>query len=98
MLPINWRLSAEEVAFNLNDCSPSLVFVDEEYQGMMDGLKEKLPCVEKYFNLKAGAGGYLDFESLMENQAVFECVDVGMDDGCVIIHTAAVGGRPGGHS
>ena len=25
MLPINWRLSAEEMSFNLNDCQPKLV-------------------------------------------------------------------------
>ena len=32
MLPINWRLSADEVKFNLNDCEPKLVFVDREFQ------------------------------------------------------------------
>lgn len=31
VLPINWRLSADEVAFNLNDCEPRLVFVDQEF-------------------------------------------------------------------
>ena len=35
VLPINWRLSAEEVIFNLNDGTPRLLFVDPEYQPMM---------------------------------------------------------------
>ncbi|MBW1732502.1 MAG: AMP-binding protein, partial [Deltaproteobacteria bacterium] len=26
MLPINWRLSADEVAYNINDCEPKMVF------------------------------------------------------------------------
>ena len=40
VLPINWRLSAEEVAFNLNDCKPKVVFADEEYGELIDGLLE----------------------------------------------------------
>ena len=96
MLPINWRLSAEEVAFNLNDCEPKVVFADEEYQELIDGVKEKLPSVEKYFNLKAGAGNYLDFEALLDNQGDFDPPEVSTDDGYVIIHTAAVAGRPRG--
>ena len=32
VLPINWRLSADEVCFNLNDCAPEILFVDKEYQ------------------------------------------------------------------
>lgn len=96
MLPINWRLSADEVSYNLNDCTPKAVFVDEEYQELVEGIKEKLPSVEKYYNLKAGEGHFLDFDSLMDNQGDFEPADVATDDGYVIIHTAAVAGRPRG--
>jgi acyl-CoA synthetase (AMP-forming)/AMP-acid ligase II len=31
MLPINWRLSANEIYFNINDVQPSVLFVDSEY-------------------------------------------------------------------
>ena len=48
MLPINWRLSAEEVGFNLNDCEPKMVFADREYQELIQGIKENLPSVKKY--------------------------------------------------
>ena len=96
MLPINWRLSPEEVAFNLNDCEPKVVFADEEFQEVIDGLIEKLPSVEKYFDLKADGGNYLDFETLLDNRADFDPPEVFTDDGFVIIHTAAVAGRPRG--
>jgi long-chain acyl-CoA synthetase len=96
MLPINWRLSADEVAFNLNDCSPKAAFIDQEYQEMVEGLKEKLPSIERFYNLKADGGGFLDFGSLMDNDAVFDPEDVPTDAGYVIIHTAAVAGRPRG--
>ncbi len=96
VLPINWRLSADEVAFNLNDCEPRLVFVDQEFQDTVEGLKDKLPSVDGYFNLGPGGGKFSDFGSLMAHQDVFEPENVSTDDGFVIIHTAAVAGRPRG--
>jgi long-chain acyl-CoA synthetase len=95
VLPVNWRLSAEEVGFNLRDCEPSLVFADEEYGAIIEGLKGELPTVKGYFNLGAG-GGFQDFDSLMDHQGVPDLPDVSSDDGLVIIHTAAVAGRPRG--
>ena len=37
VLPINWRLAVEEMQFNLNDCTPGMVFVDEEFQSGLAG-------------------------------------------------------------
>ncbi|UCE33948.1 MAG: AMP-binding protein, partial [Deltaproteobacteria bacterium] len=96
MLPINWRLSADEVGFNLSDCAPKVVFADKEYEELIEGLKGKLPSVEKLFNLELHGGSFLDFESLMDNAGDLQPCEVGTDDGFVIIHTAAVGGRPRG--
>ncbi|UCG06512.1 MAG: AMP-binding protein [Desulfobacterales bacterium] len=96
MLPINWRLSAEEVSFNLNDCQPKLVFADKEFQETVEGIKERLPSVENYYNLGPERGDFLDFNSLMNNQGEFEQENVSSVDGFVIIHTAAVAGRPRG--
>lgn len=96
ILPINWRLSVEEVGFNLNDCSPRIVFVDREFQETTGKWKERLSSVEAYYNLEPGKGDFLDFQSLMENTGDFSPVDVLGDDGLVIIHTAAVAGRPRG--
>ncbi len=96
MLPINWRLSADEMAYNLNDCEAKLVFVDQEFQENIEGVKEKLPSVKGYYNLAPGGGKFSDFDSLMEGGSHFEPEEVSTDDGFVIIHTAAVAGRPRG--
>jgi len=96
MLPINWRLSADEVNFNLADCEPAVIFAGQEYQALIEGFKDKLPTVKKYFNLEPARGDFLDFDALMHTSDDFEPVDVGSDDGFVIIHTAAVAGRPRG--
>ena len=96
MLPINWRLSAEEVGFNLNDCEPKLVFADMEFEELVQSFKDKLESVENYYNLGPEGGSFMAFDTLMDNPAEFEAEDVSSDDGFVIIHTAAVAGRPRG--
>jgi long-chain acyl-CoA synthetase len=98
VLPINWRLSADEVCFNLNDCEPVLVFVDHEYQSLIQAHRDKLASVRAFYNLKRNAGEFLDFTSLMNSSERFDAnaAAVSTDDGLVIIHTAAVAGRPRG--
>ncbi|MGD9083216.1 MAG: AMP-binding protein [Desulfobacterales bacterium] len=96
VLPINWRLSADEIIFNLNDCSPVALFVDAEFQELIHGIKDNLLSIKKHYTLKSGAGNFIEFDSLMNNRGDFEPVDVSNNDGFVIIHTAAVSGRPRG--
>jgi len=95
VLPVNWRLSAEEAGNNLADGGPRLVFADQEYQELVKGLKGKLTSVEQYYSL-SGGGAFKDMNELLDNNADFTPVDVATDDGAVIIHTAAVEGKPRG--
>lgn len=98
VLPVNWRLSAEEACFNLNDGTPSALFVDAEYQDMIAANKTRLPSVTDYYNLKADAGEFRPFSVLLGHSEEFDpAIDpVTNSDGFVIIHTAAVAGRPRG--
>jgi acyl-CoA synthetase (AMP-forming)/AMP-acid ligase II len=96
VLPINWRLSPGEIVFNLNDCIPKIVFADREYENLIFEHMEKMSYVEKFFNLDQEKGKFRDFRQLMNNEAQYNHQEVESDDGFVIIHTAAVGGRPKG--
>lgn len=96
VVPINWRLSVEEALFNLNDCEPKILFVDADFQEMTQDRKDKLPSVEHFFNLKPSGGDFAEFATLLDNPTEFDAVDVATDAGLVIIHTAAVAGRPRG--
>jgi len=96
VLPINWRLSAEEIQFNLSDCEPEILFADGEYQDLVNGIKNKLLSIRKYYNLKPPSGSFIEFDSLLENRGDLMPAEVAVDDGYVIIHTAAVKGRPRG--
>ena len=37
VLPVNWRLSPDEIHFNLNDCEPEVLFVDARSGGLLEG-------------------------------------------------------------
>ncbi len=96
VLPINWRLSADEVCFNLNDCQAKIVFADAEFQNILDEKRDALPSVTGWYNLKGDLGGASQFSSLLEAGEPYPTGDVAGTDGFVIIHTAAVAGRPRG--
>ena len=96
ILPINWRLSADEVAFNLKDCEPALVFAEREYQEIIKGLNKQLVSVKGYYNLRREKGDFTGFDSLMDNQGDLHPEEVSSNDGLVIMYTAAVAGRPRG--
>lgn len=96
MVPINWRLSAEEMAFNLQDVTPSILFVDQEYQALVEEIRPQLTSVSHCYNLKGDEGAYRAFKTLMDHGIPFSPMPVDANKGFVIIHTAAVAGRPRG--
>ena len=96
MLPVNWRLNADEIAYVLADGDPTLVIVGPEDQPTIAGMQEKLPASAKYFGIGSAAAPFRPFEELTGAGASPPAVEVDPDQGYVIIHTAAVEGRPRG--
>ena len=96
LLPLNWRLSAEEIKYNLKDCDPKALFIDSEFKNLVRGLTSDLSAVKSYYTFKDEGDIFLGFDDLMNNTGQFEAEDVANNDGFVIIHTAAVEGKPRG--
>ncbi|MFP4452492.1 MAG: AMP-binding protein [Desulfobacterales bacterium] len=96
MLPVNWRLSADEVCYNLNDGSPKLLFADAGFQDMLKDRLMELPSLQKCYNLKSDSGDFGAFSPLSDHGQDAPFSSAGSEDGFVIIHTAAVAGRPRG--
>lgn len=96
VLPINWRLSADEICFNLGDCTPKIVFADEEFQTPLQEKRQELSSIKSHYNLKGDSGSFTPFSSLLQPNSPAEPAEVEWADGFVIIHTAAVAGRPRG--
>ena len=93
VVPINWRLSAEEAAYNLNDVAPILILAESDDREWLNGVQAQLTADIPCYNLLLEDG---PFEPLPMGTGTFDAVSVATDDGAVIIHTAAVGGRPRG--
>jgi len=96
MLPINWRLSADEVAYNINDCEPEMVFVGESFEDTISGIRGQLKSAKSFYHLGDGSGEFPSYKSLTDKGEEYQPAEVSWDDGFVIIHTAAVAGRPRG--
>ena len=56
LVPVNWRLSAEEIAYVITDTTPKAVVAGAEYLPIMEGARERLPLVEHFFSLGAASG------------------------------------------
>jgi len=96
MLPINWRLSKDEVGYNLADCEPAVIFVEPEFEALVKDCKQRLASETTYFSLTPQEGDGGDFQDLMNNAGEFDATEVSNDDGYVIVHTAAIAGKPRG--
>ena len=96
MLPVNWRLNADEMAYVLTDGVPTLVIVGPEDQPTIAGMQAKLPASTKYFGIGTVAPPFRPFAELTGAGPSPPAVEVDPDQGFVIIHTAAVDGRPRG--
>ncbi len=94
VVAINWRLSADEMAYNLNDCTPVMVFVDAPFAETMTGVRHGIPSVKRMVNLTE-TGPLEPFSGLL-GDGPFDFAPVEHDTGFAIIHTAAVAGRPRG--
>jgi long-chain acyl-CoA synthetase len=95
LLPVNFRLNAEEIGYVLADGAPSLLIVGADYQELVAALMPSLPSVRRSFAIGSAASPYAPFSELSGDGRIPEA-KVRADDGFVIIHTAAVGGRPRG--
>ena len=95
-LPINWRLSANEVAFTINDCKAKILFADQEYHDLVLQILPEVSSVKEIFNLRGNEGDFRDYTALLNHSGQFSAPDVSTDDGFVIIHTAAISGKPRG--
>ncbi|MGH6753009.1 MAG: AMP-binding protein, partial [Bradyrhizobium sp.] len=96
LLPVNFRLSAEEIDHVLADGAPVLVVAGSEYQEIIAALKVSLPSVRSYFGIGKHAAPFAPFADLAASEASLPDGNFSADEGFVIIHTAAVGGRPRG--
>jgi long-chain acyl-CoA synthetase len=95
MVPINFRLSTDEVGHNLTNTEPVMIFVDPDFEKTISDLRPICPSVREYVTFGPGGGAFEPFDSLLKGQPA-KAVDLSGDDPYIIMHTAAVQGKPRG--
>jgi acyl-CoA synthetase (AMP-forming)/AMP-acid ligase II len=98
MLPVNWRFQQEEMEFVLSDCTPKFVFAGPDFRRSVAEARGRMPFVEACYTIGGGEvpDGFLPFALLYSQEGAEAEFDIPADSGFVIIHTAAVQGRPRG--
>jgi len=96
MLPINWRLQPEEVEYIISDGAPKVIFAEKEFHNQVGPLSDKFDFIEKTYSMGPASGDFNAFEDLLNNDGVCPEIDVLSEDSYLIIHTAAVAGKPRG--
>ncbi len=65
LVPINFRLSAEEFQYLIEHSGATVLCVDAEYLDAIDGIHAKLPGVRHFVALTGAREGWLDYEALV---------------------------------
>src|ERR1700730_1313127 len=65
IVPINYRLTADDFAYIINHSGAKVVCAHGDYLEAVDGIRDQLPNVEQYVALEGTRDGWLDYESLV---------------------------------
>ncbi len=65
LVPINYRLSAEEFEYIINHSGATVVCAHEDYLERVDGIRSRLAGVKHFVALDGRRNGWLEYESLV---------------------------------
>ena len=98
-VPINFRLAPEEYVYIINHSDTKILFIEEEYQEMMQSIRHKLPNVEQVVVVgKVNSMEMINYKDIYQSAASYRTIDglVHEDDACMICYTSGTTGLPKG--
>ena len=97
LVPINYRLIADDFQYIINHSGARIVCVHSEYLDAVDGIRDALPDVEQFVALEGEKPGWLNYEQLVgESSPAFERPAVSEQDLLTINYTSGTTSRPKG--
>jgi acyl-CoA synthetase (AMP-forming)/AMP-acid ligase II len=95
LVPINWRLSADEITYIIGDAAPKLVVADAAHHEVFLTARPEFRDVVRWIGIGFSATPFVSLNDWMPAGGIAPSPHTG-DGPLVMIHTAAVGGHPRG--
>lgn len=98
LVPVNYRLGEGEVEYILKDSEPKYIVSSKEYSDLGRKAALAMGSIQKHYVFKAdkNEGDLIPFSTLLQDVKTTESGVVSGSHAYMIIHTAAVGGKPRG--
>ena len=97
LVPLNYRLTADDFAYLINHSGARVVCAHSDYVEAVESISPQLPEVEAYVALEGGRGGWLDYETLLvDASSEFTRHPIGENDLLTINYTSGTTSRPKG--
>jgi acyl-CoA synthetase (AMP-forming)/AMP-acid ligase II len=97
VVPLNWRLKPNEVAAILNDCTPSVIFIEEQFAPIIDSIRQQVPSLKHFICFDGNPSGWKSYEAYIQAAPTSDPgVDVNENDLLGIIYTSGTTGVPKG--
>jgi len=103
LVPLNYRLTADDFVYLINHSGSRMVCADRDYLATIDSIREQLPKVEHFVDLSCSVGcpqpnsGWLDYEALINaSPAEFSRPEIHETDLLTINYTSGTTSRPKG--
>lgn len=97
LVPINYRLLADDFDYIINHSGAKVVCVHSDYIATVDGIRDKLKGVEHFVALEGSGEGWIDYEtSLANNEPAFDKPEIAETDLLTINYTSGTTARPKG--
>jgi len=93
VVPINWRLSVKEIDYILSDTTPKFLFISSNFEDMILSLHPSHEYLKEIIVFEENKS-FILFKQFLEEKELGNKIDVEGDDPVLIVHTAAVTGKP----
>jgi fatty-acyl-CoA synthase len=97
IVPMNYRLSAEDFVYMVGHSGAQVLCVHSEYLELIDGVRARMPGVRHFVALEGERSGWLAYESLLQHGAsAIDVNEIVETDLLAINYTSGTTSRPKG--